>query len=133
MVDVLIVEDTEVQARLIVNFITDQHTVVGWAQTQQKAVSLTQSKNPEIAIIDLNLHDGDGITTTEVINSYDETISIIVSTVSVSNETKQRALDAGADTYLNKPYSQNILLNVINQLSWLCLLFQYLYEYNSSW
>jgi hypothetical protein len=25
------------------------------------------------------------------------------------------------------------LLNVINQLSWLCLLFQYLYEYNSSW
>jgi DNA-binding response OmpR family regulator len=117
MVDVLIVEDTEVQARLIVNFITDQHTVVGWARTQQKAVSLTQSKNPEIAIIDLNLHDGDGITTTEVINSYDETISIIVSTVSVSNETKQRALDAGADTYLNKPYSQNILLNVINQLS----------------
>jgi len=84
----LIVEDTEVQARLIVNFITDQHTVVGWAQTQQKAVSLTQSKNPEIAIIDLNLHDGDGITTTEVINSYDETISIIVSTVSVSKRNQ---------------------------------------------
>ncbi len=116
MADVLIVEDTEAQAGLIGGFVSDRHTITGWAQTSQEAVSLVQETDPDAVVMDLNLKEGDGIEATRMIKAYDDSIPVIISTVNVGDGIKQEALDAGGDAYLTKPYGQDELLAALERL-----------------
>jgi two-component system chemotaxis response regulator CheY len=116
MATVLIVEDTELQAALVRGFVSIDHTVAGWARTAKEAVSVAQQRNPDAVVMDLNLEDGNGIEATKMIKAYDEDILVIISTVNVKKEVKKRALDAGADAYLTKPYGRDDLLNVLDRL-----------------
>ncbi len=116
MAEVLIVEDTEIQASLVGGFLSGQHTVVGWAQTADEAVSLAEETDPDAVVMDLNLEEGNGIEATRRIKAFGEGISVIISTVNVSDEVKQRALEAGGDEYLTKPYDSDELLEVLDRL-----------------
>jgi len=116
MANVLIVEDTESQAGLVGGFIRDVHTVAGWARTAREAVSLAQKHDPDAVVMDLNLKDGNGIEATRMIKAYDDAIPVIISTVNVNDEVKERALDAGGDAYLTKPYSKDELLDALERL-----------------
>lgn len=116
MANVLIVEDTETQAGLVKGFLSGQHTVAGWARTATEAVSLAEETDPDAVVMDLNLKEGNGIEATEMVKSYDEDISVIISTVKVNDAVKQRALDAGGDVYLTKPYGRDKLLDALNRL-----------------
>lgn len=116
MATVLIVEDTELQAALVQRFLRAEHTVVGRAQTATGAAAAAEKSNPDAVVMDLNLEDSDGIEATKKIKAYDEDIPVIISTVNVNEEVKQRALDAGGDEYLTKPYSQDDLLNALDRV-----------------
>jgi len=116
MADILIVEDTEMQAGLVGGFVGEAHTVVGWAQTAQDAVDLARETGPDAVVMDLNLEEGNGIEATAMIKSYDETIPVIISTVNVGDEVKERALAVGGDAYLTKPYGREELLDEIDRL-----------------
>lgn len=116
MVEVLIVEDTEIQAGLVGEFVSEEHSVVGWAQTAQEAMDLVRETDPDAVVMDLNLEEGNGIEATARIKSYNEGIPVIISTVNVSDEVKQRALSVGGDAYLTKPYSRDELLAELNRL-----------------
>jgi DNA-binding response OmpR family regulator len=116
MASVLIVEDTKTQASLVGGFLSDAHTVAGWARTADEAVSLVEETNPDAVVMDLNLADGNGIEATRRITDLDDRIAVIISTVNVGEEVKQRALEAGGDEYLAKPYSRDELLAALDRL-----------------
>jgi CheY-like chemotaxis protein len=115
MASILLVEDTEMQAGLIKAFLRDSYDIAGWAQTQDEAVSLARETAPDVVVMDLNLSQGDGIKATADIKSYDQTIPIIVSTVNVTSDVRERAMEAGADAYLTKPYSKQELLELLRR------------------
>ncbi|MFC6874321.1 response regulator [Halobellus marinus] len=115
MASILLVEDTDVQATLLRNYVQKEHTIVGTVCGADDAVELARETNPDVVVMDLNLAEGNGIDATESIKSLDTTISVIVSTVYVSNEVKMRAVEAGADAYLFKPYSRQDLLETIEE------------------
>jgi two-component system chemotaxis response regulator CheY len=71
---------------------------------------------PEIILMDLNLERGSGIEATEAIDALETDHGIVVSTVDVGGETRSRAMAAGADAYLTKPYSQDALLDAIERV-----------------
>jgi CheY-like chemotaxis protein len=116
MATVLIVEDTDLQGALVRGFVSDEHTVIGLARTAEEAVSVAQQRDPDAVVMDLNLEEGNGIEATRMIKAYDEDIGVVISTVNVNEEVKQRALDAGGDAYLTKPYGRDELLDVLDRL-----------------
>lgn len=116
MAEILIIEDTEIQAGLVGKFVSEEHSVVGWAQTAQEAEDLVRETKPDAVVMDLDLEEGNGIEATARIKTYDEQIPVVVSTVHVSDEVKQRALAVGADAYLTKPYGQDELLAELDRL-----------------
>ena len=61
-------------------------------------------RRPEAVILDLGLPDMDGIEAIHLIREWSST-PIIVLTVKDDEDSKVRALDAGADDYLTKPFS----------------------------
>lgn len=67
------------------------------------------SHNPEIILLDLGLPDMDGVQVIQTVRSWSNVPIIVISARSEDND-KIKALDAGADDYLTKPFSVEELL-----------------------
>jgi two-component system, OmpR family, KDP operon response regulator KdpE len=79
------------------------------AENAAQALQVATLQRPDAAIIDLVLPDGDGV---EVCRSLREWTSIPILVLSAvgEEESKVRALEAGADDYVTKPFSPRELV-----------------------
>lgn len=103
-VRVLIVDDQEPfrsAARLVVS-ITDGFEMVGEAKTGEEAVSLSAELTPDLVLMDINLPGIDGLEATRQIVEAQPHIRVIVLSTYEAGEYEQRALDAGATSFLPK-------------------------------
>jgi two-component system KDP operon response regulator KdpE len=73
------------------------------AETASDALDLAASRPPQAAIIDLVLPDGDGVEVTRELREWSEMPILVLSAVGEEDQ-KVRALDAGADDYVTKPF-----------------------------
>ena len=67
------------------------------------------TRRPDLVVLDLGLPDGDGIEFIQDVRRW-STVPIIVLSARVAEGEKIRALDAGADDYLTKPFGTGELL-----------------------
>jgi len=67
------------------------------------------TRRPDLVILDLGLPDGDGIDFIHDVRKW-SAVPIIVLSARVAETEKIRALDAGADDYLTKPFGTGELL-----------------------
>jgi two-component system, OmpR family, KDP operon response regulator KdpE len=79
------------------------------ATTVQEALDAAAVRPPEAAIIDLVLPDGDGVDVCRSIREWSEMPLLVLSAVGDERD-KVRALDAGADDYVTKPFGMDELL-----------------------
>jgi two-component system KDP operon response regulator KdpE len=73
------------------------------AETGAEALDLAAVRPPDAAIIDLVLPDMDGIAVTRTLREWSEMPILVLSAVG-EEEQKVRALEAGADDYITKPF-----------------------------
>jgi two-component system, OmpR family, KDP operon response regulator KdpE len=73
------------------------------ASSGEEALDLASVRPPEAAILDLMLPDIDGVEVTERLREWSEMPIIVLSAVG-EEEAKVRALAAGADDYVTKPF-----------------------------
>jgi two-component system KDP operon response regulator KdpE len=99
----LLVED-EPQIR---RFVRNSLEEVGWqvheAETMQRGLIAAGTRTPDLIVLDLGLPDGDGIAFILELRKW-STVPVIVLSARASEADKVRALDAGADDYLTKPF-----------------------------
>ncbi len=79
------------------------------ASTGQDGILEGTTRNPDVVLLDLGLPDMDGIEVTKRFREWSE-VPIIVISAREQEEDKVKALDAGADDYLTKPFGANELL-----------------------
>ena len=79
------------------------------ASTGAEALSTASSWNPELVLLDLGLPDLDGLEVTRRLREWSATPIIVLSARGQEGD-KVRALDAGADDYLTKPFGTAELL-----------------------
>jgi two-component system, OmpR family, KDP operon response regulator KdpE len=79
----------------------------------KEALDAASVKPPDAAIIDLILPDGDGVEVTRTIRSWSEMPILVLSAVG-EEEQKVRALEAGADDYVTKPFGPKELIARLN-------------------
>ena len=106
---ILVVEDEpQMQKFLRMSLVSEGYRVVE-ASTGQEGIDLARTHNPDLVLLDLGLPDIDG---TEVTTSLREWSAkpIIVISARGQEEDKIRALDAGADDYLTKPFATGELM-----------------------
>ena len=105
----LIVED-EPQIRRFVRMALETE---GWqtfeSETMQRGLIDAGTRKPDLIILDLGLPDGDGVNFILDVRKW-SSVSIIVLSARVNEQDKIRALDAGADDYLTKPFGVGELL-----------------------
>jgi two-component system, OmpR family, KDP operon response regulator KdpE len=79
------------------------------AETAAQALDLAAVRPPQAAIIDLVLPDGDGVEVTRRLREWSEMPILVLSAVG-EEEQKVRALEAGADDYITKPFGTRELV-----------------------
>jgi len=79
------------------------------AETASQALDLAAVRPPDGAIVDLVLPDGDGVEVTRRLREWSEMPILVLSAVG-EEEQKVRALEAGADDYITKPFGARELV-----------------------
>jgi two-component system KDP operon response regulator KdpE len=79
------------------------------AETAAQALDLAAVRPPDAAIVDLVLPDGDGVEVTRTLREWSAMPILVLSAVG-EEEQKVRALEAGADDYITKPFGARELV-----------------------
>src|SRR5271163_2608108 len=79
------------------------------AETASQALDLAAVRPPDAAIVDLVLPDGDGAEVTRSLREWSEMPILVLSAIG-EEEQKVRALEAGADDYITKPFGARELV-----------------------
>jgi two-component system KDP operon response regulator KdpE len=79
------------------------------AETASQALDLAAVSPPDAAIVDLVLPDGDGVVLTRRLREWSEMPILVLSAVGEEDQ-KVRALEAGADDYITKPFGTRELV-----------------------
>ena len=79
------------------------------ASTAKEALDVAALHPPDAAIIDLMLPDGDGIEVTRTLREWTKAPIVVLSAIGEEDE-KVRALEAGADDYVTKPFGPRELV-----------------------
>jgi two-component system KDP operon response regulator KdpE len=105
----LLVEDERQIRRFIHSALEREGWIVHEAETLRQGLTEVGARKPDLVILDLGLPDGDGMDFLRDLRGWSNT-PVLVLSARVSEHDKIRALDAGADDYLTKPFGVGELL-----------------------
>ncbi|MEV7416535.1 response regulator [Streptomyces sp. NPDC089919] len=109
MTRVLVVEDDPQLVRALKINLQARKFDVEQATNGTAALRLAAADKPDVIILDLGLPDMDGIDVIKGVRGWSR-VPILVLSARHTSEDKIRALDAGADDYVTKPFSMDELL-----------------------
>ncbi|KAF0189774.1 MAG: two-component system OmpR family KDP operon response regulator [Desulfobulbaceae bacterium] len=105
----LIVDDEPAIQRFLKTALDNGEFTLFQAETGRAALSAAVSVKPNVILLDLGLPDMDGIEIVSRIRQWSQ-VPIIILSVRDRESDKIKALDAGADDYLTKPFGLGELL-----------------------
>ncbi len=117
-ISVLIVDDipeTRDHLTKLLSFESDI-VVVGAAASGREAIELAEQLRPDVVLMDINMPDMDGITTTEQLATRVPTAAVVMMSVQGEADYLRRSMLAGAREFLVKPFSSDELTASIRQV-----------------
>lgn len=108
-VRVLVVDDDPSIRRFLATGLAAFGYDVAQAEDGAAALRLATTRKPDIVILDLGLPDRDGREVIQALRAWSR-MPIVVLSVRTDEKEKIRALDEGADDYVEKPFSMGELM-----------------------
>ncbi len=114
---VLVVEDQEDNRRILRDLLTTVGYEIIEAVTGEEGVALAETQRPDLILMDIQLPGLDGYEATRRIRANPALghIPIIAVTSYALSGDDAKALEAGCNAYIAKPYSPRELLAMIRQ------------------
>ena len=117
-VDVLIAEDSRIQAKMLMRRLTEAGHTVRWGETGADSLALARERRPDIIVSDIEMPvmTGYEFCTAVKTDAALKTVPFILLSTLADPIDIIRGLDAGADNYVTKPYEPDFLLARIQSL-----------------
>jgi two-component system, OmpR family, KDP operon response regulator KdpE len=106
---ILVVDDEPQIVRGLKIILRNAGYAVEAAETKEQALAALGSRPPDALVLDLVLPDGQGVEVCQEVRRWSRLPILVLSAVGDERE-KVRALDAGADDYITKPFGTDELL-----------------------
>jgi two-component system KDP operon response regulator KdpE len=106
---ILLIEDEPQMRRFLRITLQSQGYRLVESETGNDGIRQAATRNPDVVLLDLGLPDLDGLEVTKRLRDWTQTPIIVIS-AREQEQDKIRALDAGADDYLTKPFNAGELL-----------------------
>lgn len=115
---ILIADDYEDNRELLRLILETSGYSLREARNGRECVEVAREAVPDIALIDLSMPVLDGWGALEQMRADERTRAIpcVALTAFAADEDRQRALEAGFDAYLSKPYRARDILDIITRL-----------------
>ena len=113
---VLVVDDEENIRRLLRSMLGNKYIVLE-AKDGKAAIDIVRSQRPDIILMDIMMPNMDGYTACHTIKRDPATkmIPVIMVTAVGQELNKKLAQEMGADGYITKPFSSQVLLDTVNR------------------
>ncbi|MEY2491069.1 MAG: two-component system, OmpR family, operon response regulator KdpE [Verrucomicrobiota bacterium] len=112
---ILVVDDEPQIRRVLRSTLTTEGYTIVEARDGTEAFEKVRDVKPDLILLDMNMPGLDGLQTCREIRSSSQ-VPIIMLTVRSAEKDKIRALDAGADDYVVKPFGMQELLARVRAL-----------------
>jgi len=109
MFSILVIDDDALTIDFIRTALIDRRVVVSGATEAESGLAALRRLRPGLVLLDLILPGASGIELLEKIREHDPETKVLVMTGQYSTESAVKAIQAGADDYLNKPIPLAIL------------------------
>jgi two-component system KDP operon response regulator KdpE len=106
---ILLIEDEPQMLRLLRIILQSQGYSLVESSTGQEGLMQAATRAPDVILLDLGLPDIDGLEVTRRLREWSD-VPIIVISAREQEQDKIKALDAGADDYLTKPFGAGELI-----------------------
>lgn len=118
MIRVLLVDDQILMCQILQEWLgeEDDFEVVGYANDGEKALELVKQLEPNIVIMDVEMPEMDGVTTTEIISQRFARVSVIIFSGNDSYENLASALQVGAKGYILKGAQKEEIVQTIRSV-----------------
>jgi adenylate cyclase len=115
---ILIADDDWLNRDLLKTYLTSSGCEVMVAIDGQMALEQALRQPPDLALVDVQMPRMDGVELCKRLKSKPETrfVPVVVVTAFDTDEEKIKAIDAGADDFISKPYNSIILLTRVRSL-----------------
>ena len=115
---ILVVEDSPTQADQVVHILEKEHHAVSVARNGPAALQMLATQRPDIVISDIVMPEMDGYELCRRIRADDDLQDLPVILVTLLSDPKDviRALQAGADGFVRKPYEERYLLSRVRHV-----------------
>ena len=114
---ILVVEDSNENAQLIITAMESRGYEVVWVKDGNAVIDVALEVHPALILMDLRLPGKDGWQATHEIRNNPQLsqIPIIAVSVEAKSDDRARAFDAGCNEYFSKPFSVMELREVVAQ------------------
>lgn len=119
-INLLIAEDEDSNYLLLEAILADLEIHIIRARNGSEAVEICKTKQVDLVLMDIKMPVMDGCEATRQIKALKPELSVIAQTAYTMAEEKERALQAGCDSYITKPIKSGDLLALIKK--YCCLL-----------
>jgi two-component system, OmpR family, KDP operon response regulator KdpE len=106
---ILVVDDEKPIRRLLTLILSENGYEVLEAERGMQALSEAATRHPDVIILDLGLPDIEGHEVVRKLREWSE-VPVLILSVREGSDEKVKALDAGADDYITKPFDASELL-----------------------
>jgi len=113
---ILVVDDVPANVRLLEAVLAPRGYDVVSATDGENALKLVESSQPDLVLLDVMMPEPDGYEVCRRLREVDETAVLPVIMVTASTDEKSKAIQAGADDLIAKPFSHDELLTRIRSL-----------------
>ena len=115
-IKVLTIDDDSSMTELLGTFLRSHGMQVISCNNGLTGIELAHQENPKIIILDLLLPETDGLEVCKALRTFTNTPIIILSALD-DPAVITKALDAGADDYMTKPFPSKVLIAHIKNLT----------------
>ncbi len=117
---ILVAEDNATNQAIVTHLLESAgHTVI-LASDGDEALDIYEAQQPDLAILDFNMPERSGVEVTTAIRIIEpdgSRLPIMILSASVTPETRDNVINAGADEFVGKPFDAVKLLHTVDRLA----------------
>lgn len=115
LMDILLVEDNEELGKLIRDFIRMNGYTILWVKSAEEGLESLRGEDFKLLLLDVMLPGQDGFTAlSQIRKKYD--LPVLMMSARADDDSQILGMETGADDYIAKPFSVQVLLSKIRAL-----------------
>ena len=115
MTDIFVIEDNEELGTLICDFLKREGYIVQWERTAEEGLKKLQEEDCKLLLLDVMLPGMDGYMMLQELRKS-RNIPVLMMSARTDDQSKIIGLEVGADDYIDKPFSIQVLASKIKAM-----------------